>query len=184
MTKIDFIKSQNLIIGATGSGKTTFVRKVIKSTRFRFGVVITSTPWEYSTLRNAYVTDFDNIDQMAEILFKCSRKVPKFIVIDNFVGIYKIAGVVEKIFTQGRHFNIAVFLLTQYAAKCPAVCRENARYMWVFRSCVRSYELIFNNQNKYSKKADFIAFMQSVTGYEPVLINNADLSLKDNIFII
>lgn len=181
---IELTKSQNLIMGATGSGKTTFVKKLLKKAKFHFGIVITTTPWEYNDLKTAYVTSFDEIETATKILFNCSKKLKKYVVIDNYVGVYKLASPVEKLFTQGRHFGIATFLLTQYAAKCPPVVRENARYIWVFRSCVKSYELIFNNQNKFSKKRDFVEFMQKKTGYTPVLINNADLELKDNIMVL
>lgn len=181
---VDFIKSQNLIMGATGSGKTTFVKKILKRSRFKFGIIVTTTPWEYTSVRNAYVCGFEEIESACKILFGCSSKMNKYVVIDNFVGVYKVGDCVEKLFTQGRHFNIAVFLLAQYAAKVPPVVRENARYIWVFRSCVKSYELLFNNQNKFSKKRDFIEFMQKKSGYSPIFINNADLSLKDNVIVL
>lgn len=182
--EIDFNRSQNLIVGATGSGKTTFTKKIIKRHKFTFGIIATSTPWEYSTIKNAAVIEFKDLDSYTDMLFKASTKIPKYVIIDNFIGIYKLNATVEKLFTQGRHFNIATFLLTQYAAKCPPVVRENARYIWVFRSCVKTYELLYNNQNKYAKKQDFVKFMQSKTGYSPILINNADLSLRDNILVL
>ena len=182
--EIDFNRSQNLIVGATGSGKTTFTKKIIKRHKFTFGIIATSTPWEYKNIKNAAVIEFKDLDSYTDMLFKASTKIPKYVIIDNFIGIYKLNATVEKLFTQGPHFNIATFLLTQYAAKCPPVVRENARYIWVFRSCVKTYELIFNNQNKYAKKQDFVKFMQSKTGYSPILINNADLSLRDNILVL
>jgi len=181
---VDFIRSQNLVIGATGSGKSTFIKKILKSAKFKVGVIVTTTPWEYTKVKSAFITSFDKIDLIVDLLFSASPRLPRYIVIDNYVGVYKLSDPIEKLFTQGRHFNIATFVLTQYAAKCPPVCRENARYIWVFRSCVKSYELIFNNQNKYAKKQDFIRFMQSRTGYTPILINNSDLSLKDNIILL
>lgn len=181
---INFDKSQNLIIGATGSGKSTFTKKIITSHKFKFGIIATTTPWEYQNVKNAAVITFEELDRYVEILFKASRKLNKYIVIDNYVGVYTLSKPIEKLFTQGRHFNIAVFLLTQYAAKCPPVIRENARYTWVFRSCVKTYELIFDNQNRFSKKRDFVAFMQKKTGYTPILINNDDLSLTDNIIVL
>jgi hypothetical protein len=179
-------KSQILILGQTGAGKSTLLKKLIKGCpKFDFGFCFTSTPWEWSgpQFKNIITLSFDDFDKV-NILFNIKLiKLKKFVIIDNFIGIFKIDKLVEKLYTQGRHFNIASFCLCQYASKITPTVRENSRYIFILRCSIKSYELLYNNQNKYNKKSDWIDFCQKNASYSPILINNNDLNLINNIIL-
>lgn len=183
MSSITLHKSQNLLVGSTGSGKSTLVKKLLKSAKWDLGMIFTSTDWEYKDVKKGIPLKFDSIDKVNLLFSPKIIKLRKFVIIDNYIGIMKLGPIIEKLYTQGRHFGIAVFVLTQYAAKVPPVVRENSRYVWILRANVKSYDLLFNNQNKYSKKNDFIEFCQKNTSYIPILINNEDLNLINNIVL-
>lgn len=183
MSSIDLRGSQNLLIGTTGSGKSTLVKKLLKTTKWDLGMIFTTTPWEYSDVKKGIPLEFALIDKVNLLFSPKLMKLKKFVIIDNYIGIMKLGALIEKIYTQGRHFGLAVFVLSQYAAKVPPVVRENSRYVWILRANVRSYDLLFNNQNKFSRKLDFIEFCQKNTSYIPILINNEDLNLINNIVI-
>lgn len=177
-------KSQILILGQTGAGKSTLIKKLLKGCpKFHFGFVFTTTPWEWSDVKNAIVLGFDQIDKISLLFHEKLIKIKKYVIIDNFIGVCKLGSIIEKLYTQGRHFNVAAISLTQYAAKLSPTIRENSRYIFILRSSIRSYELIFNNQNKFSKKNDWVDFCQKHAGYKPILINNNDLNLINNVII-
>lgn len=177
-------KSQVLILGQTGAGKSSLLKKLLKGCpKFDFGFCFTSTPWELSEFKNIITLSFDDFDKV-NILFNIKLiKLKKFVIIDNFIGLYKLDKIAEKLYTQGRHFNIASICLSQYAGKVPPTIRENSRYIFILRSSIKSYELLYNNQNKYNKKADWIDFCQKNASYSPILINNNDLNLINNIIL-
>lgn len=184
-SKISLYRSQNLIVGATGSGKTVFLSKLLKNIKYDLIFIFTTTPWEYEHVKRAIILDFTQIKKIELLFSKRPRimKLKKCCIVDNWIGACKITSEIEMLYTQGRHFNISSFVLTQYLAKVPPVVRENSRYIWLLRTCIKSYDMLYNNQNKYHKKSQFIEFCQKNTSYTPILINNEDLELENNIIL-
>lgn len=184
-SKLKMSGSQNLLVGQTGSGKTTYTLKLLKASKFDQVYIFTTTPWEWRGLSRITVLTYDEIAVVDNLFNAANRQTTKAVVIDNFVGVINLRGtdVVERLFTQGRHYNIATFVLTQHATKMSPTCRENARHIWLFRSSHINYSVTYLSQNKFTREKDWIAFCKKRSGYTPIFINNADLSLEDNVWL-
>lgn len=180
---IEYHSITALISGRTRSGKTQTFLKCAKKAKYDLVMVFTTTPEEYLGLKNRWLLDFRDIDKIKYLFHPKIKELKKCVVIDNFIGVYKLDKQIEMLYTQCRHYNISTWTLTQYMAKVPSVCRENSLYIFALSSNVRSYELMFNLQNKFSKKGEFIEFMQKHACRKPIIIDNYNVELRDNIFI-
>lgn len=181
---LNFDGRQVIICGATESGKTTLLKKLLKLAKpYDIGLIYTTTPHEWEYLKRGICLDYSKLDIINVLFNKKIKDLRKFVIIDNFIGECKLDDKIEKLFTQGRHFNITTFVLTQHLTKAVSpTIRENARYIFALKCSMHTYDCLFNYQNKFSKKKDFIEFGIKRDGYKPLLIDNNDLSLTENVF--
>lgn len=56
-----------------------------------------------------------------------------FIIFDDILGAKFNGKMLTQLFSQYRHYNITIFVATQYFNKLPPLIRENAAYMILFR---------------------------------------------------
>lgn len=185
MTKIEFYSSTFLLVGKTRSGKTTLFKKLVNKAKYDIILVITTTPHEYTDLKNVAFVEFEQMEDTIELLMTDKfKKLNKCIVVDNFIGMYSMRNskIFERLYTSCRHHNISVWTLSQMATKlCPTI-RENSLYTFILTCGNNSYEKLFDIQNKFSKKKEWLDFVHEVVCDYPILIDNYDVKLKDNVF--
>ncbi len=169
--------NQILLCGRTGSGKTTWIINYMTKNKNLYDLVyvFTSTPQEYIKLTNKKnIFEVEEIDKINKI-FNSDIKKHKAIILDNFVGLVKLQNeaTLLKCFTQGRHKNISVIVLSQYIYTVPPCIRTNCSHILIFKSNMRDLELIYPYQDTFRSKDEFLTFMgENTNDYYPVLIKN------------
>lgn len=177
-----------IICGATRTGKSTLLFKLLKLIKkIDLIFVYTSTGYEWLHVKKAIVLGFDQLEKVDLLFHEKLKPLNKVIVIDNFIGEKKIKlPVIDKIYTSGRHYGITCFILTQYiSGHITPVVRDNTNYYFIMRTKIRTYEILFEQQNYYTKKKDFIDYcLKNQKKYNPILIDNYNLELENNIILL
>lgn len=167
---------QILLIGRTGAGKTSFIKKYVNKNKGDYDIVyvFTTTPDEYKTMTcTANIMALDKLGPTVNQMIKKNDKRRRLVLIDNYIGICDLDDTVLMLFTQGRHKLISVCVLSQYLFKIKPCIRTNASHMFIFKSNIRDYDALFEYQDEYTNKQEFLTYMtQNTQDYNPVLIKN------------
>jgi len=191
-----------LVIGKTQSGKSHLLNYIIKNLYFegyfKFGVVISSTSLfndEWTCVSKNFHIVPDRAEQyLKSLLIKMAKykqlkiNVPGFIIIDDCLGALKWR---DDFWTQIactiRHYNLSLFITTQYLNKVPSVIRSQcSQYFFLkmlnMRELKSAYEQCFSMFFKFN---DFIKFVAENTKYyNAIYVNNHSLNNDDIIKII
>lgn len=181
------------LCGKRGSGKTILAKELIENEKHLFSNIFLFSPTEklnhdYKDLIKASHI-FDNwSDKWCKMLFEKLTSVPKtelkhtLLVFDDMGSESSMDNSKEfiKLFTRGRHLNIAVLSLNQYLYQLPKICRSNLDYLLVSQQNAQSVEILedeFNNSNLTPAEFKKI-YYQSTSNFYFMLINCN--TIKDN----
>ena len=174
-----------LMSGASESGKSYLTRylliNLLLDGRFDFGVVWCSTKFNDSynfltnqdMVRDKFSTEellkFKQyiIDNAKPPRGRRKREFPKtFIVLDDLVGKIKWDSEMLNFLTTFRHYNVTVFLITQYLYLVPPIVRIQSNYTVLFDvNTGRDIDAAFESfGSKFFKKKDFVNMMNAVHG--------------------
>ena len=178
-----------IFIGKTKSGKTTALKKLMTKYRAQFDYcyVFTSIKKEeyYDIVNPSNVMGYDKLHIIDKFTVDDPniKQKKRLIILDNFIGDTKLEKNVIKIFTAGRHNNITIAVLSQYMYQVPPVIRCNASYYFLLKSSIRDLEAIWDIQDHYDTKEEFMRNMrQQMKGYDPILICNFATNDDKSIF--
>ena len=178
-----------IICGCSRTGKSTLLYKLLKLIKkIDLMFVFTSTPYEWKDAKRAIVVGVDQLDKINIVFRDKLKPLNKVVVIDNFIGAEKKLRnlpVIDKLYTSGRHYGISAFILTQAMQHLTPVVRDNTNYYFILKVKIRQFEILFEQQNYYTKKKDFIDYcLKNQKRYNPILIDNYNLDLDNNIILL
>jgi len=200
MDNFTLLNNKICLCGKTKSGKSLLLRYLLIKERNKFNKKYLFCPTE--KINNFYegIIKKENIfelfsDQWVKLLMKKLtdiRENKKDEKIKNILIIFDDccsdtnfhqSEEMKKLFTRGRHLNIAVCITTQYPYHIPPILRCNCDYMLVGQLNKQSIELLkdeFLMGNIDSK--EFLKMYYRCTGnYQFLIINNNSVSSNDNL---
>ena len=128
-----------LLVGKTNTGKTTFLKALLTKLGRQFDLVIgfSKTKFKGSISYCPPTFQFDDFDEVKidklmnwmKILVKYDIKIG--VVLDDMIGDIKVHNnpVFDKLVTRCRHYNITLFIVSQYLLKLSPTMRSNANYL-------------------------------------------------------
>jgi hypothetical protein len=200
MDNFTLLNNKICLTAKTKSGKSLLLRYLLLQDRKKFDKIFCFCPTE--KLNNFYegIIKKENIfdrfsEQWIKLLMnkltdirqnKKDEKIKNILIIfddccsdTNFHQSEEM----KKLFTRGRHLNIAVCITTQYPYHIPPILRCNCDYMLVGQLNKQSIELLkdeFLMGNIDSK--EFLKMYYRCTGnYQFLIINNNSVSSNDNL---
>lgn len=141
-----------LFTASPKSGKSVMIKyllyKMLKVKRFNYGIVFSSTAFnnDYSFMPEEFVHSTFDEEIIKNLMMKQrSRGTGKaFVVFDDILGDLKLtSNLMIKLLSTYRHYNISIFLATQYLYKVPPTIRECYTYAFIFRQTnMRSIDVL------------------------------------------
>lgn len=133
-----------LVNGKCGSGKSYLVHYLVRflweKGHFDGGLVISSTcqlngEYDWLPKRRRYpYYDEAIIERLLERQQAAKRPESLFLILDDCLGDVKFGSkLMKKLMTQYRHFNITIFVATQFIHSVPFMLRSLANYVAVFK---------------------------------------------------
>lgn len=151
---IDKIKTPSIIIlsAGPGSGKSYTIKYLLyclfKQKKLKYGVVFCPTNamnnnYDYIDSKFVYPS-FDEENLKKFLRFQKQHMQPAFIIFDDCIGSINFnSNLIIHLFTTFRHYNLTIFLATQYIYKVPPTLRECATYTFIFNvSNMRTIEAL------------------------------------------
>jgi hypothetical protein len=135
-------KCLHLLVGTSKSGKSYLLRYMLRSMLsarlFKFGLVFTATKFNggYDWLPDKYVyVDFDMDVLLAYMNFLVRIKIPpSFIVFDDIISSLPLGTRLwSQFMATFRHYNITLFISTQYVNMADALMRSQTDYAYLFQ---------------------------------------------------
>lgn len=171
-----------LCVGFCGGGKTVAITYTIKTLKaFDFVVVLSSTsefngdydflkdmPGVSSRIYNASNCNdmFAKIMKIQEIAKKKGDMKRVCIVCDDVMGVLSNSKVFAKLASTYRHFNISIFITTQFVNNSTTYIRELANYVFVFdQRTDQSRKAI--HQSYFGDTGTFSQFKELFAGLKP-----------------
>ena len=184
--------SNYLFIAKRNSGKTHLIKYLIytflEQKVFQWGVVFSATNFNTHQLdivdkKYQYSTVDDRVlEQIMTIQEK--SKVGCFIIFDDVIGTVNFnSSVLKKLFTTGRHYNISIFLATQYLKSVTPLVRQNTDYVFLFDiknliTLRAFYDEWGSNFETFEEFKTY--FRNSVNGYSCLIIDQKDSKIRNN----
>ncbi|EFO93451.1 hypothetical protein CRE_23124 [Caenorhabditis remanei] len=141
--------SQTTIIGATQSGKTTLLKKIIENCSTSFDTPITNIFWFCGVKTPGIPTNVPNLrvyEGLPDVeLLKEHKDQTNVVVCDDLMTEFARSkdslNLLNTLFTvYAHHYNCAVFNLVQSAFALPPVTRNNSTYIILMRGAYQAYE--------------------------------------------
>lgn len=143
-----YIKTPSIVlaVGHCGSGKTVAMQYTIKTLKaFDFVVVLSNTAsmnGDYDFLKDIGLDHRIYNGSQCDKVFKTIMKIQEFskekkrvaIVCDDILGSLTNSKTFLKLSSTYRHFNISLFLTSQYVSAQTTIIRELANYCFIFES--------------------------------------------------
>ncbi len=160
-----------LIVGMTGSGKTTLVKRLVKTAakQQQFHRVVALCPTNslqgnvYRFLPKEYVKTnvteelLEGILQQQEQGNSDGRILKTLLILDDCISYIGFkSNLWNRIASMLRHFNMSLFLVLQnISSSIPPILKENATTMFCTKLKMNSLKTIFGMQTKFGKESDF-----------------------------
>lgn len=185
MTKYKpFLNLPSLIVlaGSPKSGKSYMMKKIIQASRHP-AFVFTGTPFNdaYSFLDKSRVSGNYSDNKLRAILrHQRDKKVPLCLVFDDMIGssIKWNGHLISHMITCYRHYNLRIFIATQYIHKIPPTIRESAKYAVIWRqhtaNAIEAVRKSFLPQHKNDNET--ITLFKTLKQYEAILVKMEDNS--------
>jgi hypothetical protein len=189
-----------LIIGKTQSGKSHLLKYLLKALylegRFSFGCVVSMTSqftndWDCIP-RNFHLTPDRTEDYLKKSLLpkmaqlkSAGYYVPAFIILDDCLGELKWNDAFwTQVATTVRHYNISLFITTQYLKKIPSVIRSQCSQYFFLKMMNQlelkgAYEQCFSMSMKYDQFVNFI--FENTKNFKAIFVNNHSLD-NENLY--
>jgi hypothetical protein len=176
-----------LAVGYCKSGKSYSVKYTIKTIkRFDFVIVISTTAEfnnEYEYLKEMGISSRiyntsklnETMQKMMEIqnnAIKSGKKPNICLILDDCMGALKNNSTFQRLISCYRHYNISIFILTQYCVSQATFVRELCNYVY-----------IFNQRTERSKKIVYENFFNDIESYEAFKKKFAELKEYEFFFI-
>ena len=128
-----------LLVGKTNTGKTTFLKALLTNLGRQFDLIVGFSKTKFKGSINYCPPQFQfddwNEDKIEKLmnwmqhLVKYNIKVA--IILDDMIGDIKVHNnrVFDKLATRCRHYNITLFIVSQYLLKLSPPLRSNANYL-------------------------------------------------------
>ena len=183
--------SNYLFIAKRNSGKTHLIKYLIytflEQKVFQWGVVFSATNFnthQFDIVDKKYqynTVDDIVLEQIMTIQEK--SKVGCFIIFDDVLGTVNFnSPTIKKLFTTCRHYNISIFLATQYLKSIPLLIRQNSDYVFLFD--IKNLNTLRDFYDEWGSNFETfdefkIYFKKSVNGYSCLLVDQKDNNKKD-----
>lgn len=170
-----------IFLGRSKSGKTVALKEFIRIYHKKFNAIfiyLGSENDDYDFIEPEYVfSDINKIETLFTIQ-ENNRNSPVLLVIDDFIGSYNAnhSAILDKIFSNGRHKNITICILTQYINKLSTTQRDNGSYIIVTKCGGDSFKQLVKYQYKFTNEKDLYNNYLANTKkqFSFMLINNND----------
>jgi hypothetical protein len=179
------------------SGKTTQITKLLKdkdfSKQFKKNIFI-FTPTSFSDKSYKDLVKEENIfeeydEEIIEEIMEESKKIikenkgkkkhPILFVLDDAITDIKRNGILNKIFTKGRHYDISIIVSSQQAKLCSPCMRLNCSHMVMFPQKLNDMELQTIAELLPIEKDLFYDMVKDIRNSEPYSFLKVDLSSED-----
>ena len=180
--------SQTTIIGATQSGKTTLLRKIIENSSVTFEAPIANIFWFCGVKTDSIPYHLPNIRVFEGIpdieLLKEYRHQRNIVVCDDLMTEFckskESLNILNTLFTvYAHHYNCAVFNLVQSAFALPPITRNNSTYIILMRSMSDAAQIknLLVQQFGVKWRGAYQAYQDIMSKpYQAMLINNDPIS--------
>ncbi|EGT52089.1 hypothetical protein CAEBREN_31463 [Caenorhabditis brenneri] len=183
--------SQTTIIGATQSGKTTLLRKIIENSDTTFDAPIDNIFWFYGVDTPGIPRHLPNlkaIEGMPDVeLLKEHKDQRNIVVCDDLMNFFardrKSLHLLNDLFClYAHHLNCAIFNLVQSAFTLPPTTRNNSTYIILMKNLSDAAQVknLLVQQFGDKWRGAFEAYQEIMSKpYQAMLINNDPLSDPD-----
>lgn len=175
-----------LISGGTNSGKTNVLLHIVQRNATQFNKIIALCPTASVNKDNQYGflpkgSLFTNVNvQLIEKIFEYQKKHKNeklLLILDDIIGVLDLqkAPIIQLLFTQSRHWNISLVVLTQNLKACSPCVRSNSRYLFITSLKEHSMKSAFElSNNSFPSFNMFKVFMNKMLkNYQCVRISLA-----------
>ena len=195
------LKDKAISISAKrGSGKSELTKYIINLFRDDFQKIYVICPSEgvnhfYSTFipkENIFQKYEEKwcmklMDKMEKINCNLTKdkRVNVLLVLDDCCSDVKFhqSDSLKRIFTRGRHCNLAVIIISQYIYQVPPVCRSNADYILVSQMNRQGVDILTSEylMGNISKDDFMKMYYRNTSNYGFLLISNSSASDNNNL---
>jgi hypothetical protein len=171
-------KQLNLFVGSSEQGKSHLIKYLLINLcmmkKFKTGIVFTTTKftggYDFIANKNLIISKYDE-----DILKKYLKKIreantngnscPNFIIFDDMIGSLDVRSpFIQNFVSTFRHYNIGIFISTQYVYRVDPLFREQTNRCFIFKqNTKRSYEALyeafglgFEDYKSFKKQLDLI----------------------------
>lgn len=196
------VKPNSLILFAASSrsGKSHLIKHLLMdmlaSKQVKFGLVFCATKFNgsYDFIDSKYVIGgYDEetlkryIDKLKEFHAKNGYFPNNFIVFDDLIGLIKNTRYLDNILSTYRHYNITLFVSTQYVNKLSPLFREQATYCFIFKQHTkRSIEALFDSYGAqlFDKYVDWKKYLDAYTPKHHALMYDSTQDAMEDRFLV
>jgi hypothetical protein len=180
------IRTPNLTVFAArrNSGKTHMMTWLLYQMKHLFDYILIINPTSFNghwgSICNNIIQEFDEdiltkiMDKQAELLNKNKPVNRVLVVLDDCMSFAQFGSkVFERLASQGRHYNLTVWLSIQHYTRMPKCVRNNTDYM-IISGNQTCYKTIFEDfGGDYDRIKDFIAKVkESLVDYRMFCIDS------------
>lgn len=196
------VKPNSLILFAASSrsGKSHLIKHLLmdmlSTKQVKFGLVFCATKFNgsYDFIEDKYVIGGYNeqtlrqyIEKLKEFQSKNGYFPNNFLVFDDLIGLIKNTPYLDNILSTYRHYNITLFVTTQYINKISPLFREQATYCFMFKQHTkRSIEALFESygQQMFDKYVEWKKYLDAFTPQYHALMYDSTKDSMDERFIV
>ena len=198
--KLDIVNKTTSLVAKRNSGKSVLLKYLVQNSRSKFSKIFVVCPTEsvnsfYSDLVEANCIFDSWNEQWADSLIQKmttqnankSKEEKKniLIILDDVMSDTNFgqSPALKKLYTRGRHINIAVIATCQYLYNLPPICRSNADWCIVGQMNRQSIQLLAEEYLSGDlDKAEFVKlYNRSTKDYKFLIINNNSIKDSDDL---
>lgn len=170
----------SIISASCNSGKTYLIKyltyELLKQNYFDIVSVICPTTDDYDWIESRYLFPFFTEELLSEIMKRQMKNRKRLLLIfDDCIGsVNWNSRIMQEFITRYRHYNISVFIATQYTNKIPPFVREIANNVFIFNQTTKRaieavHDSYFLENKNYSETYNYLKI--NCTGYRFVFFD-------------